>query len=625
MTILDEKYTPEKRCDAIINHGSGTLVALAGPGTGKTSALRKRVRALTVNRGVDADSIVYVTFIREITREFEEALRREFKDEAHVPNVAVSTLHALAFGLLRNMGKVIGRTGQHEPLNIDSDKDLAASQLQEDICSVLGDAGRGIGPTALRSYLGEVKANWQNGVDEPQLSNAAQMALNEYERLAGVYDILDWDQVVLCANQICDRLEALPEWLGRIQHFLVDEYQDFNPAEQAFLDRIVAGRDSVVIVGDDDQSLYGWRGAQPSGIVRLSLDDRLDHVSLVHSWRCPSGILTHTNRFLRWMRESPRNLEASGAGGSIEARHFKSAKEEGAWLAARLQELLDTIAEGADPEEGIACLFPSNAVLSCYKSILDERGIHCTIPRMSHTVGARQWARILLRLAHLRRQPLLERVLLRKFPAITAGQDKAVLDTFLSVQCTLAEAVASCARVGAWPQDAADCAHAYCQFLKSLTSSDPSTVSECIQGMLGDWVHCAPERVECFFEEAHIGLEDAVTRFVDEIFDPDKSTTDDVPGYSVELYTIHGAKGLTRRYVLLPGCEELWMPSAAASADPDEQKRLFYVAVTRAKELVIITAPRSRARQDPLCRGKVFDRRMSPFVPKLGLAIRRMN
>ena len=209
--ILDDKYAPEERCDAIIGHCSGTLTALAGPGTGKTWGLRKRVRELTENRGIAAGSIAYVTFIREITRKFEEDLKEEFGDSASVPDIRVSTLHGLALGLVRSKGKAIGTVGHHEPLAVDAKADLVARTLQKDIVAVLRDRGVAAGLGRVRTALAAAKAAWQQGIQEPDLCEEEQTALDVYLGLASVYQALDWDQVVLHANRICDTLDALPD------------------------------------------------------------------------------------------------------------------------------------------------------------------------------------------------------------------------------------------------------------------------------------------------------------------------------------------------------------------------------------------------------------------------------
>ena len=619
--ILDDKYTPEKRCDAIVEHQSGTLTALAGPGTGKTRALRKRVRELTVNRGIDAGAVAYVTFIREITRKFEEDLEDEFGGKAGVPGIRVSTLHGLALGLLTNMGKVIGRVGHHEPLRVDAKRDIVAWTLQRDIVAVLKDGGVRMGLRGVRAALGAAKAAWQEGIDEPQLSGDEQVALDVYLGLANAYRALDWDQVVIYANQICTLLNTLPDWVLGVKHFLIDEYQDFNPSEQQFLHNISNHAQSVVITGDDDQSLYGGRGADPGAIVALHSDPALDHVNLIYSWRCPSGILDHANCYLRWMRNEPRELEALKKGGEVEAYHFKSAKVEADYLEKRLGSLLDSLTDDAPAEEGIACLFPTRAVLEFYRRVLQDRKVPCAVPKVGQDTGQEQWARVLLRLAHLRQQPLLERVVLSRFSDIKPRHVADVREMLERGCASVADAVYLCADSDAWVEDASSAAEEYCRLIEALTSQDPEQVARCLEGVLGDSVGVTPERVERFLREADGDLEDAVSEFLRDVFHQPASADTAGSRRPVELYTMVGAKGLTRRYVFLPGCEEMFLPRKAAGIDAEEEKRLFYVAVTRAKELVVITAPRCRTADDPVCRGRLSGRDMCPFVEELGVPI----
>ena len=624
MTILDEKYTPEKRCDAIVEHQSGTLTALAGPGTGKTRALRKRVRELTVNRGIDAGAVAYVTFIREITRKFEEDLEDEFGGKVGVPGIRVSTLHGLAFGLLTNMGKAIGIVGHQEPLRVDYGEDIVARPLQNDIVALLKDRGVSIGVTGVRAALASAKEAWQEGIDEPDLSGDERTALDVYIRLANAYQALDWDQVVMYANRICQALGVLPDWVLAMKHFLIDEYQDFNPSEQQFLDNITRHADSVVITGDDDQSLYGGRGANPGAIVALHSDPDLDHVNLVYSWRCPSGILDYANRYLRWMRDEPRELKARKEGGRIEAYTLKSAKAEAEYLANRLGALLASQGDEARAEDRVACLFPTREVLGQYERVLENHEIPCVVPKAGEATDDERWLRVLMRLAHLRQQPLLERVVLRKFPEIQANHTLDCLKMLAGGGGSVRDVVCACADGGAWSSSAVSAANAYCMFVDALTSHDPEQVASCLESTLGDSAGITAERVNRFLKEAENDLEDAVGAVLSDLADP--TTGCEVPdsGPPVELYTMVGAKGLTRRYVFLPGCEEMFLPRRAAGIDPEEEKRLFYVAVTRAKELVVITSPWSRTGDDQLCKGRVTKRRISPFVARLGVPIARV-
>lgn len=621
MTNLDPSYPPEDRCQAIIDYRSGTLIALAGPGTGKTRSLRKRVRELVFNRSIDPASIAYITFIREITKKFDDDLREEFKDKEFTPGIFVSTLHGVALGVIRNRGKLIGKTGHQEPLTADAREDLLARKLQEDIQWLLGKWDMKIGLKDLRSDVAKAKAQWQEGIQEPELSKRAQVTLDAFSQLAHIYKVLDWDQTIIYANEICERIPQLPPWIGRVKHFLIDEYQDFNPSEQGFLDYIMRGAESIIITGDDDQSLYHGRGASPDRIVTLAEDSALDHVNLVYSWRCATGIVEAANRFLRWMRDDPRELKTLIEGGGVEAFSFKSANAEAEHVVPYIAKLLDSIPESAPAEDGIACLFSTKKVLSRYKAVFDEQGIRCRVPKIVEVTDQQEWARILLRLAYLRSQPLLERALLQMFPPVEPRYQRAVVETLIEHECTVGEAVAECLKGEHWSEDAISAGEGYQLLMESLTSGDPGEISKCMHSIRDSQVECSPVRIEQFLEEAKANLEDAVDSLLQEVFAPDEGTEQPGVSEAVELYTMQGAKGLTRRYVILPGCEEIWLPRKAKGIHPEEEKRLFYVAITRAKETVLITHPWSRSAKDPLCMGKWRDREISPFVKRLGVPI----
>jgi len=480
----------------------------------------------------------------------------------------------------------------------------------------------------LRSNLREAKEQWEKRSHEPELSKTAEITLDAFSQLARIYGILDWDQTIVLATQICETVPLAP-YLARIKHFLVDEYQDFNPSEQAFLDYMMTGAESIVITGDDDQSLYSGRGASPEAIVALAADGGLDHVNLVYSRRCPTGIIEPANRLLGWMRDDPPELKSLTEGGEIVIQPFKSAKREAEYLAAYIRALLESIPKNAPQEEGIACLFPTNEALWAYQTVLEGRGIRCKTPKIVKLTGQQEWARILFRLAHLRNQPLLERGLLQMFPPVKPRHQRAVIKTVLEENSTVGEAVAACLKRGEWSETAASAGETYQRSMQSLTSGDPDKISACMHEMFGDPVEWLPERIEQFLEQAKASLEDAVDGLLQEIFAPDEATDQVGVSEAVELYTMQGAKGLTRRYVILPGCEELLLPRKAKGTDPEEEKRLFYVAVTRATEKVLITHSWSRVGKgknaDQLCKGKSTGRERCPFVDRLGVPIREMK
>jgi len=212
---------------------------------------------------------------------------------------------------------------------------------------------------------------------------------------------------------------------------------------------------------------------------------------------------------------------------------------------------------------------------------------------------------------------------MQMFPAIKPRHHQAVVEMLLRRETTVGEAVAECMERGEWSGDAMSAGANYLLFVQSLTWGDPAEISKCLNKIPGGRLECPPVRMEQFLEEGEANLEDAVDSVLQRVVAPHDRIDQVGVSKVVELYTMQGAKGLTRRYVVLPGCEELWLPRKAKGIDREEEKRLFYVAITRAKETVLVTHPWSRVakgeNKDPLSMGRPIDRKISPFVKKLGV------
>ena len=146
-------------------------------------------------------------------------------------------------------------------------------------------------------------------------------------------------------------------------------------------------------------------------------------------------------------------------------------------------------------------------------------------------------------------------------------------------------------------------------------------VCSCFEGVLTSVAKCEPGLIGEFLAAAEENLEDAVQELLRQMFriDTNNGENQDKPR-TLELMTMHGAKGLTRKYIVIAGCEDYWLPSRAASADLEEQKRLFYVAITRATDEVLITYPRNRAPKDSLNLRKEGCGELSRFATRLNIS-----
>lgn len=621
MSDLDPLFEAPNRFRAIERHVEGTIVSLAGPGTGKTYALRKRMRWLVSDRGLDPATLAYVTFIRAISRAFEDELAEEFQGSGSTPQVSVSTLHGLALRLIAETGVVIGIVGHQEIANTHDSRDLVADLVVRDLRVLITNEGTRRGVGEIRADLGIAKKQWQQGILDPIVSGGARTTLDLFRHYSRRFSLLDWDQIVPLANAILQALEDPPPWIARLDHLLIDEYQDFNPAEQVFLSHISSRASSMVVVGDDDQSIYRGRGASRDGIVSLWNSPDVDTVSLVVTRRCRSAIAQAAERFLTYMRDDPRDLIPYRPGGSVLAYSFKSAKAEVDFLAPYISSILAATTQPIPKREGVACLFPSWRVLEQYHRELLGRGIYCEVAR-GQPRDEEQLARVLARLAALRDHPLLERFLLARVPEIKPRHHRQLVQTVLNGTDSVRVALRVLCTEPGWPRNAREATLGFDRYLDRLTSREPEGVAQCLVAWLPSVEHCDVAWIAEFLETAAPGkLEDAVDQLIGLLFEGTADADDASAVLSLELMTMHGAKGLTRKHIIIPACEASWIPGQATESELDEQQRLFFVALTRARESVLITFPRSRARGDSLNFPIEGRFQPSPFIEPLGIGI----
>lgn len=627
MANLDHLYPEEKRHEAFVDHQSGTLVSLAGPGTGKTYSFLLRIRELTENRHIDSATICYLTFNREIKRAFNDDLRIKYPGSTPPQYIAASTLHSLAFRLIRNKGHRVQLAGYLQILNLCDRQDLVAKIAVSDMCALPQ------GPTLrtakiMRENLAVIQAEWQNGQSAGNLTGDNALVEQTYKAYSRALKVLDWAELIPIAISLYSDEGDRPNWIKQYQHLLIDEYQDFNIAEQNFLRFISESVESCVVVGDDDQSIYSSRGASPNGIRELIREPGADSVSLVQCHRCHEQIVQSVNQFLSFMHANPRHLKMVKPGGEVAIKSFRSALQEVDYLAAYIKGILSQITEKTLPHAGVVCLFPQNKVMWQYGKEFEKRGLKCKYRKSSKSLDNKTWIRILATLAFQLNQPFLERLVLTRFPELNLEYQKEVVVALLNGHMSVSSALAYLGNRHRWREPTLTAVSEYNAFLQFLTSRDAMRVSSCIDAVLPKGRQCNPTYVDDFLAMATADetmLEESLDILIDIIYRD--GVEEDDPAESeptVELLTLHSSKGLTRRYVILPGLEHYWLPGDAIGDELEERKRLFLVGVTRATESLLITYPRSRARGDSLNFRLPGCLEQSDFAKKLGVTVERL-
>ncbi|MBT2969865.1 MAG: DNA helicase Rep [Candidatus Thiodiazotropha sp. (ex Ctena orbiculata)] len=286
------------RQQAAVNHIDGPLLVLAGAGSGKTRVITAKIAHLINRCAIDPGRITAVTFTNKAAREMKQRVGRMIGTDGGA-RPSISTFHTLGLNILRREVKRLGyKTGFSIFDQQDSDtllKELLRNQELEDESQL----------NALQWTI----SNWKNDLVSPeQALHTAEDELQRrkahlyaaYQRSLQAYNAVDFDDLILLPVSLFrQHPDALEQWQNRIHYLLVDEYQDTNQAQYELVKLLVGVRAAFTVVGDDDQSIYAWRGARPENLGRLQSDyPRLKLIKLEQNYRSSGRILRSANQLI---------------------------------------------------------------------------------------------------------------------------------------------------------------------------------------------------------------------------------------------------------------------------------------------------------------------------------------
>ncbi|HPE81402.1 MAG TPA: UvrD-helicase domain-containing protein, partial [Gammaproteobacteria bacterium] len=280
-----------------VRHLEGPLLVLAGAGSGKTRVITAKIAHLIEQGGVAARHITAVTFTNKAAREMKGRVGKLLDAQAG-RGLSISTFHTLGLNILRRELKTAGlRAG----FSIFDEQDV--EQLLRELTKK-NEADK----DTLQRARWQISA-WKNDLIDP---DAAQGSASDdfesfyaalygaYQRALRVYNAVDFDDLILLPVSLLRSDPALRErWQNRIRYMLVDEYQDTNGAQYELVKLLVGVRGALTVVGDDDQSIYAWRGARPENLARLRDDfPHLHVIKLEQNYRSTGRILRAANTLI---------------------------------------------------------------------------------------------------------------------------------------------------------------------------------------------------------------------------------------------------------------------------------------------------------------------------------------
>lgn len=597
------------------------LLIVAGAGSGKTRVITQRI-AYMLSHGVAQNNILALTFTNKAAREMETRLKG--LTGKRLTKLTVSTFHAFGVQLLRTYGTRLGYrdhfsiydTVDQISLLKETARDMSFRMEEED-------------PKQILSLFSDIRTGrkfWDSA------SEKYHHLFEDYRSHLKLYNSLDFDDLILLPivlfEQYPDILAAVQD---RFRYILVDEFQDTSTKQYMFLKFIADGHRNICVVGDDDQSIYSWRGANFGNITQFEKDfPELLEVRLEQNYRSTTTILEAANGVIRnnTNRKDKRLWTGDDSGTPIEVYYPMNEREEAGFIAERIAEI--RLREQLSYED-FGVLIRTNAL----SRALEEAFLAANIPyRM--TGGTSFFDRKEIRdcISYMRvcanhdDDMSLLRVLNTPRRGLGRKTLEALTDIARSHNCSLFSAITLACR----PDDGSfndrvtrdltgflDLVHRYRdRFLKSKRDM-ASALSELVaeidywaylvgehqtNDQIAKWKH---RNIELFIESLRNwerdpdNLDPGLFQWLNRISlqGRDENTQNEADRGQVNLMTIHAAKGLEHEVVFLAGVEDGIIPHKRAIEDDpaniEEERRLFYVALTRAKRKLMITSCRTRS------------------------------
>ncbi|MFI5403867.1 MAG: ATP-dependent helicase, partial [Planctomycetota bacterium] len=613
-----ERLNPEQKSAVLATEGP--LLVLAGAGTGKTRVITVRIAHL-LSKGVPAEQILAVTFTNKAADEMRERVAG-LVGKKGASGVTACTFHSFCARVLREHGGAIGIPPRFSICDA-SDQLAAAKAVLRD----LSVPEARIRPRVLQARI-SLSKNKLIGHDRclaeaaDDLDALVAHAYKRYDEHLRRTHVLDFDDLLLRTLELLDGDAAVRKRLEkRYRYLLVDEYQDTNGPQYEILRRLAHGHRNLCVVGDDDQSIYGWRGADVTKILGFERDfPGATVVRLETNYRSTKEILDAANRVIgnNPARHGKTLRSALGKGDPVKVLGFEDEEREAQGV---VDDILGRAQRGETRFRDCAILFRTQTQPRPFEAALRERAVPYVL------VGGpsffdRKEVRDLLAYLRLLANPADETSLLRIVNRPPRGIGKTTVDRVLeraaAQRTSFAEAFDGAAEA---PAAAREGWEGLRGTLARLGGKDPG---KALPGRIRELLDAVDYRAEvdrCYDDprerdarwaavEEVLALAESYVRrtsapglagFLERLAlssEEERDPEEKRPRDAVTLMTLHAAKGLEFPRVYLVGFEEGILPHerSAAEGSIEEERRLAYVGITRAQRALTITHVQERAR-----------------------------
>jgi DNA helicase-2/ATP-dependent DNA helicase PcrA len=588
----------------------GPISVLAGAGSGKTRVLTTRIYHL-IREGVSANQILAVTFTNKAAREMRERVRAMLlapHEEAVTEGTGlpfISTFHGLGRELLESYGKAIGIPRFFSVYDRDDSEKVVAAALK-----TLGVETKELSP---RAVLGRISKQKGEGVRADEFkekhgrssfgNRITAEAWHIYEKTLAAEKALDFDDLIALPVRLLEehddvRMLAQNRW----RYIHIDEYQDTNGLQEKLAGLLAEKHKNLFVVGDGDQAIYGWRGAKMENILHFEKRyPGAQTIILERNYRSTKNLVDAANAVIEKNknRKEKYSTTEKDFGEPIIIHISHNAEDEARWIALRIRQLLR---DGQKPEE-IAVLFRTNFQSRALEEGLLRAGVPYKL--LGTRFFARKEVKDALAWMRLAMDPSREVDKLRAAASPARGIGKVTLGKLAAGQRAMLRA-GEVAKVEEFERVITKLSQATDTLIPSEFVKLVVEKSGMRRAMVDEGSEEGRERFENIEELASVaarhdhtpGKESIAAFLAEAALASDQDEMDQGEKKGVTLMTVHAAKGLEFNTVFVSGMEEGLFPhegmGSSDDRDEEEERRLFYVAMTRAKERLFLTLARVR-------------------------------
>ncbi|MBN2241489.1 MAG: UvrD-helicase domain-containing protein [Acidobacteria bacterium] len=605
MDILSQLNPEQQRA---VKHGAGPALVLAGAGSGKTRVIAYRIAYLIRNAAARPETILAVTFTNKAAAEMRQRVQ-QILGPSRSAEPLISTFHSFCVRLLRKEIHQLGYRRDFSIYDTDDQKRL--------VKNILNETGLGTERTP-REILSRISFAKNHGTPPERYaerfpwedSRDVQQVYTHYNRRLQSTHSLDFDDLLLKAAEVLRKVPGLAnDWSDRYRYILVDEYQDTNRPQYDLLRLLTSRHRNLFVVGDEDQSIYKFRGADIQNILRFEKDfPGAKTIKLEQNYRSSQNILSAAGAVVQNNTERKGKIlwTDNGSGDVITCYSAGSAREEAAWIAERMGDILLR-----EPGGHSAILYRTNFLSRSFEDVLTDAGIPYAVVG-SVAFFQRMEVKDLLAYLRILFNPEDDVALLRIINTPPRGIGKASVDMLteiaLETDVPILRVLREKSHDPGLPARTARALHRFQDLLDKWNGlKDTGSIARILDAVLKDVQYEQMIRRMETASEAENRLAnieelmraageseqrgESISEFLDRASLSSELDHLD-PDARVSLMTLHSAKGLEFDTVFLAALEEGLFPhshSLNSPEDLEEERRLCYVGITRARKKLFLT------------------------------------